>query len=620
MTKLDRATALVLVGAAVFFAASMLGAPPVLLVLYGMGVWLWRLWSRWGPAASLALVLIGWTLAALIALVIAPILPWHFPYTVAGSGVVSTASAVLAPRPMVRLLRPRIPTAALWSSLAGGASWLTALALAHLLPGGSGLSWAVWDDSSLDIWEIRGYQAAGGLVPVEMGNPRPLEHAATASLLPTSSPTDASGTELAAELTAHATHWTLTIVIGCTLAGLLAATVVRSCAPHARTWAMATAAAMSSCVMLAGPATGFFMYRGQVNANLTVALILASLAIALSFRRAPLVAWAALVSAMTLIMLTWTPFAAVPGLLAVAHFGQMRRAVRAGPSTAVLWPVSAIAVFLVFVGLFAMQQFVGLASSSSAGRESAVTTESYLYAPVNWWVTAAIAAVVVSGASAGFSRAREISLNVAVWTLGLVLGGVPLFVARGGFSGELEYYPSRYVQMSTVMLAPIAIAVVAAALVMRRVRSSLFVLGLGAATAVAVIAAPTHPLVDKWRPVPVLIVAGDYFGPDPLVADRIIEYAGASTVKLPLHLDVPWDDPVRRMLSVDTAVEDRSWNTYLRSALRNRRDDGADRACEIGAAAPEGVLIVTSDPSLEHDASEACERPSDLDSVTFVKD
>lgn len=570
----------------------------------------------WGVAGGITISMLVWITLAFGTLVVTPYL--GLPYRPTLVAVLAGASALAALRlpSLARIkasLDVRVRT--VLAASVGPVLWAIGIVAAIASPRGSAMSWAVLDDSSLDIWATMTNLRNDGLVTTSVDNPRPLEHALTSSLVPAGTHVDLLGSSLSDMLVAHAANWTIAIMGGSMLAGLLSAEVVRRLAPRAShaTW---VAASVSSIAILVGPATGFFLYRGQINANIMLVLVYGAVAIALAHSRAPQRSFEWLIVTMTLLMLLWTPFAAVPGVLAIVVAWRSRAGIFKRSYLLSIRPVCVAGFFLWCFVVFTAQQFVSLANNTSDGRLATVTIETYLPAPLSWWIAGTLAAAVLCGVWMATRAAADASWVLAAVLVGIIVGAAPIFAARGGFSGSLEYYPSRYVQMSEVALIPLAVGAVAA---MVAIGGYVLNTVAGAMILVVVAASATADLpsqVKQWTLAPLLIAQGDYYGPDNVVFDRIVEYASDGGARLPVHLDIPYDDSVRRMLSVDVHSDHPLWYTPLRGALRNRIDDGADRVCDFGRAAETSVTIVTKDPGLEADATRLC-TSAELENVRF---
>lgn len=568
-------------------------------------------------AAAIGSAVLAWAMLSLFVGVLAFYIsiPMRPLYVVLLGGA-SALMVLRLPTRRERRSEARRVDAGFIASFTGAALWVAGLIVAAIRPAGSAVSWAVHDDSSLDVWATTTILSDQGLQTTNVTNPRPLEHLLTSTFVPGRTITDHSGLWMQDVLLAHATNWFLAVVIGTVLAGLVSAQLTRAVLRRGSP-AVWLAAALASSVMLLGPSSGFFMFRGQINGNITMMLLFASVAIALDADTDKMVAFRRQVVAMVLIALMWTPFAAVPGLLACVIAVRHRSVIFSRPHLLAIPNLLVLGFSLWALVVFNAGLVLSLIGRGSDGREAAVRVETYLQAPMSWWMTLALVLPIIA-VTVTFLARKSNAGSVLVTTLaGLVLGALPLFLARGSLTGTLEYYPSRYIHMSEVMLSPIAVAAVCAI-----VAIGTWVRRLVAVTAVAVATTsslnadlPVH--VQQWTPVPILVAQGTYFGPDSSVYENMVRYADDPGLRLPMHFDVPHDDPVRRMLSVDLIENTYQWNDPLRSALRNRRDDGIDRVCEIANATKLPVTFETRNPELERLVEGQCDfsRPGD---VSFV--
>lgn len=607
---------LFIAGALALFAIAtlMFPIPAWILAVVTLGLWVARLTPRWGVGSALAIAYTIGSVATFAALLVAALQPLPFPLLVVVTQTTLAAAAVMTwrrdPTATERHSQDRWTIAA--GASAGALFWLGGLAVARFVEGSSARSWAMWDDSAFDVRNVARYAWANG---VTLGNPRPFEHAISLSLVAPSQGVDNTAAEFLAELSGHAYHWTLAIVIGTFLCGSLAAAFVPRTAPR---WVSPVVAALGSLVVLAGPAAGQYIFRGQINASLVILMLAGSLLIAINFRRGPVLAFAALVLLTTLLMMTWTPFAAAPGLLAVAVGVRVWRSVSASTVRQRLPVTASVLFFVACAALFFAPNIADLTSKSTADLEGLMTTTFEATAPmsINYWVLASLAISIVTLQSLNGLRKRA-TVAVATWLTGIALGGATLIVTRGGFAGELAYYPSRYVHMTTIMLAPVAIGVIASALSRRsaiaRVTATVAAVGI----AVAAILAPVTGWVSKWRPAPVLVVAGDYYGPDDEVYDRFAAYIQEDGIHIPYYTQVPWDHAVRYMTA--EKLRPRSFTgeiQWFSEVLRNVDYDPAS-LCRLGAISYSEITVTTIVPDLPERVAAACEDPTWDDNFVY---
>ncbi|MDN4474485.1 hypothetical protein QQX09_01295 [Demequina sp. SYSU T00192] len=605
-----------LVGVLVLGSATLAGLPMWVLAVTTLLAWTARLTPRFGAGAALAIAYIAGASLDFVVLALAPVQPLRFQHLVLGLHLVLLLAAVLRARPDAPAARFHVnrPGVILGSAL-GSIAWFVGLGIAALVPGGSARSWAVLDDSTVDLYNTGRFAWNNGVETFPATNPRPFEHALTLTFVSPTQPIDDSGAEFVAELDAHIAHWAIVVAVCAFLAGWVAASLLPR---HSPRWGAPVAGAIASTLVLAGPATGFFLLRGQINATITVAILLGSFAVALRSRVLPTTAVATLILAMTVLMLTWTPFAAVPGLLAAVSAWTWRTQIRATLRESGWQIAVSLAAFATAALLYAASTFTSLAQKDSTALESSVTVATTLPAPFSYSMTVAVVLAVAVIAVIVRPEVRACRA-VGATLLGLAVGAVPIFAARGGFGGDLEYYPSRYVQMSTVALVPLLVGLVLSALLTRRraavATAAVAAVGVGALA----ITAPLDSRVERWIPAPALLVVGDYYGPDEYVYDRIADYVQYDDLVVPWYADIPWDQPVRFMMANATRSDDRGHeNGGENWVLRIRMDDLPDRICWLGEASNRQVTIVTRAPDLPSAALAECYDPSQLDGVRFV--
>ena len=332
------------------------------------------------------------------------------------------------------------------------------LAIGFMLPNGTGMSWAVYTDASLDVLNLRWIAANGGFNFLDNTNPRPLEHTLSASMLPFGHVITNAAPEFADEVRAHATAVALLVAVSCVLAGLLALELMRS--SRVPTWAHATLAGVASLAMLAMPITGAALYRGEINAHLTWCILFATFIVARHSRNRPVVALVALIVAMTLALISWTPFAAVPGVFVIYGVWQSRSIV-ARAWQAVDGDLRARRSFLGWCFfMFSDDQLTSVLTDASQ-RGDAITVVT-LYANPAWMPLFVSALVVTALAASRFVRDSPTPRGGGGGRSGpRRWAPLPLFAARGSLTGTLEYYPARYVNMATAALVPVLLAVLA---------------------------------------------------------------------------------------------------------------------------------------------------------------
>lgn len=604
---------------AVLAAAEWLGSPPLLTFLAAATAWMRVLVPRWGVPLSLSAVVAVWPLSTLVLMFLSPATPVPLPLVLSLAWVGAAWLALVAERRWP-LTGPAVTARREWADAVGPVSgaviWLVSVVLAHTLPRGGGFSWAAYADSSLDVFALRAIADYNGVRTDIRSNPRPLEHALTASYLDPGRPIDAAATTFAADVQTHAISWTLLVALACILAGYLAATLARA---GGASRAVATVASVIASVgMLAAPVSGIVFKRGQINAHLTWMLVFSALLIALARKIDVILALMMLVSLMTAAMLCWTPFAIVPGALAVGLAWRHRKTALRNRKRLLLWVGPPLYVFVwTFFVLRHVEMFVKLGSSQEAAA-GAVTADA-IYANPAWiplTVTLAAAAIALSSVSLPYARRAALVTIAAVGSL--VVAAVPFVLARGGVTGELEYYTARYMSMTAVLLGPIVLGWGLACLARPswRVRT-VGVVSLTAACALAV-AAPTSPLVATWAFTPVYLANGEYFGTRDEMITKIYTYGDDVMVRVAWDADPPYDFWVNYMLMVNEPGDRQRWPSDLRVATRNFKvDTSIERLCGIGEATDRPVVAFTHNPALADQVQAEC--PADGIEVRVIE-
>lgn len=607
----------VLAGAgAVAALATPFGLHPGLMMAGVAAAWLVTLAPRWGLGAAVALVVVGWSSINYLAVLMAPWFSIPLPVAVSmGFGSAAVLAVVTARAPLPAPMPERLSTWTVAASLSGGVAWIAGVLLGLFLPGGGGLSWAVWHDSSLDLWVVRRFLDHGGIVG---SNPRPFEHAQSTALVPAGLTLDASAETFYVQIQAHAIHWSVLIVAATTLAGLLVAEFTRG--NERRRWIAPIAAAAVSLGLLAAPVSGRFMTLGQINAHLVIVFCLAALHIALRASRGPIEATAMLAMATTLLMLTWTPYAAVPGVLMLATAAQSHRRIRADPTRALAWLGASGIVWLLSAQLFFFDQLQGVTHVLTSADEQGFTTTTEQLSVVSAPVTIALGVTVAVLAAVVWPKATHVALTASLALLGLAVAFLPLVVDRGTLSDinlDDEYYPMRFLAMTSAVLVVVSIALAAKAAAQSWTGAAASCVTLGVAAGLALIA--TLPAgVERFGYTPFDIATGQTYGTRAEVIDKVANYGSNSEVRIAWRADPPYDFWVNWMLSVNSNESPiATWGSPLRAQLHiHRFDTEVDRICAIDEATDLPVILVTRDEGLEAEIQAAC--PSETVTVGLL--
>jgi hypothetical protein len=306
-------------------------------------------------------------------------------------------------------------------------------------------------------------------------------------------------------------------------------------------------------------------------------------------------------------MISWTPFAAVPGVLALVTAWQSRAVLRTNLKGALVRLAPALLLFVWCFAMFTAGELITAGTSGSAALGDSITVVTLYANPA--WMPLFVSALLVGGVCAVALRSRlgETATVIGATTVGLVLGAAPIFAARGSLAGVLEYYPARYVNMATAGLMPVLIAALAATLfepsLWRRVAA------VSAATVLAalVLVAPTSGELPKWGAVPVDIVTGGVFGRHDQLGDKVLDYASDTDYLVAWHADPPFDYFANWILAVN------NWDPNLelpddgQMIMRTYdRTQPASQACALAEASSRRVVLMTRDPDAAAEIAEAC--------------
>jgi len=591
--------------AAALVAAEYVGAPPALPIAVAWFAWLRVLLPRLGAGMALAVVTVAWASVTFIAMSLAPATPLSYPLVLGLAMVLATALARLA-KSETAFDEVKLSRSGVAAALSGGVVWVMAVLAAIVVPGGGGTSWAAFGDSSIDLRDMRQIVAYGGVNSVSPPDPRPAEHVLSASFLGVGHPVDSSASTFAMEVDAHTLHWILLVVLASALGGLLVLEHARG-VRRARILAP-VGAAIVSLGMLSTPISGLMFYRGHINTHVIIVFVLAALHIARRADRLPSLAVAMLIADMTILMLVWTPFAAVPGLLALAVGWNLRAELRATATTSLAWLGAALIFFAWSASTFTTSVLLDLISASGAENEERVSVYTGLQNLVWWPLTFTIVGLVIAGAFAA-TRSYPKDTRVTVTAVaGLIVGGAPIFIARGGIAGQLEYYPSRYASITTMILAVLACAIAVHTFARSGVagRSAVTVAAIGV-IALSVVA-PLDSKVPRWGYAPVQIVTGDYFGTRAQMIDKVKQYPSNEVLRLAWLADSPYDWRVNWMVSVPAPGDPFVWDTPERELVRNYFGDySTARACALADWSRRPVILMTRARGLSAEVAATCQ-------------
>lgn len=594
------------------FALQLAGLEPIVLHALTMLVWLWVGTRRVGAMLATAATAVGWLSTVFVGFALAPVVGIDPRLTTSVLMMLILGAAPLAARAFPAQAAPSMDWRLLLAASSGGLLWLGGLAWGLLSATGGGWSWAMYRDSTMDLWEMRGMVQSGGLGP-ELGsaNIQPLTHAVSASLVSPRASVAASPEVASAFLTGHGYHWTAVIVLSTLLAGLVAHRLAAR-ADCSTVLPLVVAATVSLAGVLF-PLTGVAFQLGQINVHSILVMVCASVGAALSARDRPPLAVAIVILAFGLLCATWIAFAAVPAFLMPVLLARWRGA-GLNHAKVLGWTVPPL-----LVGTWAFVAYgwplLLEAATEAPTREHLATQSTYAHGAlwsaytnphsIELSATVALGAVAL-GVWLLSSRARYQGAVLLAATSALALGVVPTALTLGTFTEPLAYFPAKHLFIGTYALIPLLVGALAylasrsrAALVTAASILTVLVTGL------ALTAQPSHS--QRWSVVPWEVATGAYFGAHDEVAGRFIDYASSDELRLPWRLDPTHDGTVNLMMSSVGPDVDLLEFQSTRVTLRTYRNDFAPAvACELALAETRPLVLITRDPNLAAHLADEC--------------
>jgi len=619
--------------AAVAGAAQALGLAPVVTTLVVCGAWWYVLSARCGVALGLAATLTGWLGLVFIAFTLTPLLGPDPRWFTTALTVVSLGGAWALVRrgptasPREAKAFASRPLARLCAASVGGALWLVGLAWGLMARTG-GLSWAMYRDSTMDLWEMRRMAVYGGVGTLgTMFNVQPLTHAVSLSLVDPRVSVAASPQQALAYLSGHAAHWSIVLVVGATLWALVAARITAGAAPsparHRLSLVVATLVSMGLTSMAVA---GVAMDVGQINAPFILALLGAAVVVGQEGHRHRGLQATLLLALLGLLLATWTLFAVVPAaLLLPALWSWWRAAPSRDAFIGWILPGAVLCVWSfipfgmpVVRALFTYGRGYGASIIATTTHANPGYWESYTN-PYAWPLACVACLVACAGLALCVRADRAGAAAPLIAMVALVVGWVPVLVSAGGWTTTLAYYPAKYLWLVTivaVVLGGAAAVSLAGGEPRRAGRTSgvARVLGLAsvAALAVTLVTAPPPPLTasSRWQsavPAGAVVARGAHFGTDAQVARRFIDNASSEVLRLPWRLDPPYDTHVALMMSSVGPDVEEIWLNPMRAVLRNERGNfGTDIACALARADARPLQLLTADPALAPQIAQEC--------------
>jgi hypothetical protein len=594
------------------FAAEWRGLSPVFVTVVALATWLSVAVRRLGIALGAASVVVGWMSLLLMTLTLTPGLGIDPPIAVG----VSLVCAIAASIPTVMAIPPQANRAgevsAILASLAGTVSWVLGLTWGFLAPHGGGLSWAAYKDSSNAIWLLRGLIQYRGVPSVSNpGMPVRLGDALTASMVPPGTIADASPMSIAAQLSAHAMEWSVLICLASLLSGLVVVAVATRAG--GRRWPTLVAAAAASMVLLVAPVTGRILDLGQIDSHLVLVLLGATVLAGIGAERHLLLSLSVLLAAMGLLVITWTPFAAVPGVIALVIAGRAYRAHLGRQRVlAYLLPGAAVAAWIFAIyGPDLLRSTLGGSAATDYATVATFSRPGYVESFTNpyWWpLSIGIPTVTVVVSLLLARKAPATALIAWLSTAGFVLGMLPFALIKGGLTIDLAYYPAKYLSLTTISLVPLMLGMAVRVIAdgPSRSRRAIAALSVVAVFGLAVVA-PTPPETSRWAITPLLIARGEHYGTNDQVAGQIVGLTSNDALVLPWAYDPPFDTQVLLMNSGIGPNVDNILLDPARYVLRYYRGDFATQvACDLADASLRPVILITRDAGLQDAVAREC--------------
>jgi hypothetical protein len=604
--------------AASLWGLQWFGVPPVLLHALVIIMWAVAGSRRWGLALGIAVAAAGWVCLACIALTISPLVG-------VDARVAANAAMVLAAVACVWFAHRASPRAA--SSLrlsavlapaTGAVAWIAGQVVG-MRSGGGGLAWAMYRDSTMDLWVMRQiveYRGIPSLGRQFIAQPPP--HAMSVALTDPTATIATSPESASAFLVGHASHWTLALMLSAYLAGVVVF-ALGSGAAHTRSSriVLTASSALASLAMVSYPAAGIPMDLGQTNVPMLLLLLLAAIAAALGGvgHRALLassLAWAVA----GVIVAAWALLASVPFVLAVLLTWRARR-VASSRDAFFAWLLPGLAIFgwsMAVYGLPVIRALLiggndyGRALATTGTFENPGFWESYVN-PYSFPLAGLLAASIVILSLATWTAGRWPSLISLSVVAALVAGTAVSILALGELPRQLPYFPAKHLYIATVLLVPITVGLLARGVAShswRRVLAGM--LGLAIVVVCANVARPAErDGVPAWALTPWFVATGEHFGSHTDVVSPFVENASSDVLRLPWRADPPYDTTVALMMSSVGPAIDEQLFAMSRGVLRRHRGEfTAEVACALADAETRPVVLITRDGGLAAEIEALC--------------
>jgi hypothetical protein len=596
----------------VVFVLQWWGLEPVVLLALTLSMWLVVAAPRFGLLLASASVAVGWLTVVFVVFTLTPAVSIDPRHATSSALLIMLAATIPLVTKVPRRHDNALPWRVLVASASGGLLWLAGLGWGLVRPGGGGWSWAMYRDSTMDLWEMRTmieYAGVSSLAGVK--NIQPLTHVVSASLVSPRVSTAASPETASAFLSGHGYHWTVTVVLASFLAGLVVYHLAVRAAAGRHTLPL-LGAAVVSLGSVTHPATGVAFDLGQINVQCIFVLVLASVCAALAPRQYTPFALSVVLVAMGLLVTTWILFAAVPGLLAV-FVGLRLKGLGRTRDEVLEWVLPGAAIAAWALGIYGWPLVRDIATQAST-RAHLVTETTHSHG--DFWLSysnphsiALSATVAAVAGAAGFALLRQDRWRGTVALLaaaGLVIGVLPSAVALGGFSEPLAYFPAKHLFIGTFCLVPVAVGSLLHFAGRSRVTTGVVFSVVAAALAVAIAVAEPTP-TQRWALTPVDVARGEHFGTHDAVAGQFIEFASSDELRVPWRYDAQHDVTVNLMMSAVGPHINPVYFVPTRYVLRFYRNDfAASVACDLAVADRRRVVLVTRDPDLDGEIQALC--------------
>lgn len=602
--------------AGIAFVAQWWGLPPVALTGIAIVTWFVVAARRWGLVLASGMVVIGWASLMFAVLSFTPLVSADPRIATSAALVIATAGVV----PVVRAVSPRrtgtLRTLPVLAMASGGIVWLVGLAVGLVSGGGGGLAWAMYRDSSMNLWLMRLTLEYTGIKSLfSQFDSQPLAPAISTALIPPDVGIAASPETAAAFLTGYASHWATLLVLSAFLAGATVFRLARR--PGAARWhrivvLLGTAAA--SLFMVSYLPAGVPMYLGQINVSLVFTLVFASIAatVGATPKTSPYV-FSALLAATALLLVTWTLFAAVPAALAVVLGWRLWR-LRL-PRDAVLGPaLPGIALLSWCAVIYAWPVARALLTPGNPTADHLTSTTTF--ANPGYWdsYTNPYSIPLFVALALGTGLAALVVHRNAAWrvrttvvaAVAVIAGIVPTALALGGLPQPLAYFPAKYLFIATVCLVPGVVGLLLRGIGERPPRRW-FATTIAVAVAVVAVVYPVPTTEPALTPTALLVATGRHFGSHDQVVSPFITLADPDTLRLPWRLDPPHDTTIALMRSSIGPDVPSGLLDGVRAPLRNNRGNfSADVACLLGRNVTQPIVLYTADPLLSSELSALC--------------